>query len=836
MEEFLNLPWNVPHIEDNSSTLLANAALRKFSSTYKILHGNLQQIFSDDSDSDLENDERTSDGESKTPQTKAKTSNAAQMKPLQRRKFVPCFPDESKIKYPKASSLSALQQEQYMQLMLKFANKKSTVFVSQTEQKELKQYELLHDKVVAERYEFIHFVKQRCALTQDRYLLINPDVKKYIEETWQHRLSRVTRYPAAYEPLRMLPLVYSDNRKPVSLVVEKDLLELGSIPFIITPNFKKSVRVPTDYSRMVSKIAPDCRLPAWERAKILHKVPVSQDENAEKLALVNGAHIVISSSGLKHIADNHAPGFEKSWDIPIVVKDYARNGSTKKVVYVDKALPRSSLSTMEKNFWFHKFGVKALICHGKHPKCFLLERSNKNSRMADTRNQAPDDASDTNSWKTTDSDENESSSPEMKPRITKCEMTSPVNTPLKRKHNNTELSEDECHNSDITDSEAGLVIDCSDLDISTTKKRSKVVKSSPVTENTEEDSRITRSKARLIAKMSSINKSLGQKPIQFVRKTLPDGDCETQTPRDSEEVSTESSGGNLQTRSDRISMCLRSQQHKDEKEADMSSSIKEVEGKVKDGGWVPPARCTNVSYRLWKMHKHENQKEDLKDNFLKGDSNNREIKIIVRNRVDGHQRQYKKIQRVYVTPKMEYQTEYGAECLTQSELTRNWISLYFRPETHLLRVRVNASTSEVMMVDERSLQEIAQESIQQTGRPNSTVLGTMYNVLLGLVDLEPGHYLLSHTAKLGAFVNLRQSVKYGRFNLHDMYRIDVRAKPVLENSVWIPIDHNVVTPFHRIFNRIPGTFPPVRYVGGKPVSKKKKKKKNKNKKKNAKQE
>jgi hypothetical protein len=43
----------------------------------------------------------------------------------------------------------------------------------------------LHDKVVAERFEFIHFVKQRCALTQDRYLLINPDVKKYIEEVWQ---------------------------------------------------------------------------------------------------------------------------------------------------------------------------------------------------------------------------------------------------------------------------------------------------------------------------------------------------------------------------------------------------------------------------------------------------------------------------------------------------------------------------------------------------------------------------------------------------------------------------------------------------------------------------
>jgi hypothetical protein len=45
--------------------------------------------------------------------------------------------------------------------------------------------QVLHDKVVAERFEFTHFVKQQCALSQDRYLLINPDASKFIEEVWQ---------------------------------------------------------------------------------------------------------------------------------------------------------------------------------------------------------------------------------------------------------------------------------------------------------------------------------------------------------------------------------------------------------------------------------------------------------------------------------------------------------------------------------------------------------------------------------------------------------------------------------------------------------------------------
>jgi hypothetical protein len=44
-----------------------------------------------------------------------------------------------------------------------------------------------------------------------------------------------------------------------------------------------------------------------------------------------------------------------------------------------------------------------------------------------------------------------------------------------------------------------------------------------------------------------------------------------------------------------------------------------------------------------------------------------------------------KIQRYCVVPKIEYQTEYGAQCLTRSELTRQWISLYVRPGADLYR-------------------------------------------------------------------------------------------------------------------------------------------------------
>jgi hypothetical protein len=41
--------------------------------------------------------------------------------------------------------------------------------------------------------------------------------------------------------------------------------------------------------------------------------------------------------------------------------------------------------------------------------------------------------------------------------------------------------------------------------------------------------------------------------------------------------------------------------------------------------------------------------------------------------------------RFCIVPKLEYQTEYGAQCLTQSEMTRQWISLYVRPGADLYR-------------------------------------------------------------------------------------------------------------------------------------------------------
>ena len=116
--------------------------------------------------------------------------------------------------------------------------------------------------------------------------------------------------------------------------------------------------------------------------------------------------------------------------------------------------------------------------------------------------------------------------------------------------------------------------------------------------------------------------------------------------------------------------------------------------------------------------------------------------------------------RLYVVPKLEYHSEFGAECLSESEVIQQWMSLYVRPGVDLCRVRVNVITSEVIMVEQRTLQELGQQCQQQFEFPVSRVLGSVYNILLGLLNLEPGTYLLSHTPQLSTFVNLRSGDRY----------------------------------------------------------------------------
>lgn len=54
--------------------------------------------------------------------------------------------------------------------------------------------------------------------------------------------------------------------------------------------------------------------------------PCSQDQNCDILSQRYKVHITISASALACLVNNHAPNYDREWEIPFTVRDYQLQG------------------------------------------------------------------------------------------------------------------------------------------------------------------------------------------------------------------------------------------------------------------------------------------------------------------------------------------------------------------------------------------------------------------------------------------------------------------------------------------------------------------------------
>jgi hypothetical protein len=255
---------------------------------------------------------------------------------------------------------------------------------------------------------------------------------------------------------------------------------------------------------------------------------------------------------------------------------------------------------------------------------------------------------DSNAWESSESDGELNFS---KTKV-KESVGAPVNS-LKRKHS-TGYSNSECESDVSTNSENRLVIDCSDSDRSPEKKSPRssgknISLKSAKNNNVEEDTRVTRSKAELIAEVLSVNQSLGQKPVQFVADRGHEIDMSSEdTPETTDGSKLEKSVKNVRQSdsfnikentsysevTNKVSVGTVVPNHI---ESCINTSVRHQEKKSKEAALILSTPGCNVSYRLWKLSKDEGHLNDQKEGFLKGDCSNREIKVLVRCKVDGYE-------------------------------------------------------------------------------------------------------------------------------------------------------------------------------------------------------
>ncbi|XP_055530182.1 uncharacterized protein LOC129721530 [Wyeomyia smithii] len=203
----------------------------------------------------------------------------------------------------------------------------------------------------------------------------------------------------------------------------------------------------------------------------------------------------------------------------------------------------------------------------------------------------------------------------------------------------------------------------------------------------------------------------------------------------------------------------------------------------------------NVSLSLWKLQNGDEQ-----------------YRFLVRFRMDCYESLRKVKFFINVSVKLEYQAEFGAEQMTQSELIREWTRQFLRPNSKTLRLRINAVTHTILSHHYLELKDIEEELKRTYDIEPMNLITNLWQTLKLLLSFPPGDHLMQHDTKnpetvliLSNDPNLAGSGI--SLNFSNIYS-SVEYEPcVLEQYDWVPIDRTVITKLHKEHTLLPCTFP-----------------------------
>ncbi|XP_067871284.1 little elongation complex subunit 2 [Heterodontus francisci] len=163
---------------------------------------------------------------------------------------------------------------------------------------------------------------------------------------------------------------------------------------------------------------------------------------------------------------------------------------------------------------------------------------------------------------------------------------------------------------------------------------------------------------------------------------------------------------------------------------------------------------------------------------------------------------------IYVLPKLEYQSAYGIEAFTESEICRLWTESLLNSNAWFYIGHIDVFTSKLISIDQFPAISIA-EKFGSFKPVNS--LNILRHVLKKVSSLPEGRYLLSHSSG-DSSITIHRSSQGGKFtraayNLHAAHS----TLPPVPSSLsvpWVPLDPNILLPYHIHHGRAPCTFPP----------------------------
>ena len=694
----------------------------------------------------------------------------------------------------------------------------------------------------------------------------------------------------ANELLRLVPMVkeQSTTKTRFEMRFEKMICQLGSIPKIIIPKEKTiqhnkgKMMLPIKYEALCDKYPPSDTLSDTSKDTHMYKKSVTNDSNAQKLARIYKPDIVVSTSAIKTIFNNFGPNYERDWEIPITLW-LIEDGRC--VIFLDKPLPKKNMNILDKKKWYAKIASKSFLLHPRGKSKLAKDCDKAASESRDKRNfKTYDDlnlfqldgmydgasSSEEDKMVIDEGSQNEIAQDTPKPTTKVNKILPNQNTAQDEDSSSTEatvqlpfkLSADfqtrfKCDDQGmikaetvVQDTQMNELTCQSSNDISALPKDentsnvkiSNETKCQDVTQThclANEASAGTHSKNKgnknkldeILHRTQKERYNRGRRSLNAAGRGRARQECVVNESDNKGNVLLDIMAAqektSLKTKTEpphKTPEQIRKQLH----EFNGITNPYAETGDVKTE-YIPVAEDTNVNYSLWKLGKKAEPNPEQKiEKSIIDDS----LRILVRSGIHGvrletdanNQELYP--QYYTVSCKVENQVEFGGEMMTKSELAKEWIATMLRPNSKLTRLRVNAATADVLMIENKNLKDLTNDGLKMGFRPDEALenLFTLFSELKNLPtpsEKENGtaRYLLRHDSKTGAFVRILKSIEHSeiaRFpcpsivDIHAAYNIhssEEAALPPLK-SRWLPIDAELVTPYHDSNNKVPCLFSP----------------------------
>ena len=293
-----------------------------------------------------------------------------------------------KLMFPRESSLSWTEQEKFLFNEKLF--KEGRLGPGNGNQWQF--FQNFKELVMEEQEEFAQFIKVHFSPVVHN---LCEGHKKYVEDHRSARLARVSALPRHWEKTKQVRMIGVSEEQSCAMILEQTLLELGDRPEAKIPDLissrgrEASMKLPTQYLKLINHVPADPvivpgsydvgratrdpRRPGsgsssetWsaqssvqvDHNKHYHKQSCIDDHNCALLAQHLVPDIIISSSAIKCIFDNHRRGAGKTWEIPVVVRTFISEVDERKVVVFGKPLPAREMTSEDANILAHKVAVQ----------------------------------------------------------------------------------------------------------------------------------------------------------------------------------------------------------------------------------------------------------------------------------------------------------------------------------------------------------------------------------------------------------------------------------------------------------------------------------------------